>query len=436
VADDIARSYERRFEEPAAERLIEAVILHEMVHWADFFDDALEHGDPGLEFETAVYGQLVARLDPPDPDPAISDPNAPVFMFPVSGRIGGGTAYWGENIRQNGSRSHAGIDVFNVVGTPVHAIADGFVVGGNRFRNTPDRYRETGNYGFMIDIDHDNGYFSRYAHLDTIDVRPGPVTAGTRLGTLGASGTLMGRWIADGRAPRDAPSNYTRPHLHFEIRDSNGPVFEFEGSYDPATFFDFIPDGKDARETVVTALRRGRLLNANPAHSGWDAPNNDTDGIAPNSSPNLGVGEGAPRGIRNNNPGNLVRDDTPWDGLRPASEQMDTKFHQFIEMKWGIRAMAKNLISYKKKHGVSTLLELSDRWAPSEDRNNPDRHAANILQATNGQIASVTASIDLDDPETLHKVCYGIMVAENGRKAVDLYIGDDLIRLAIEMATG
>ena len=63
-----------------------------------------------------------------------------------------------------------------------------------------------GAYGNQIVIKHDNGQYTQYAHLSTIDVRPGQqVDTDQRIGASGSNGNSSG------------------PHLHFEVRTS--PVY-------------------------------------------------------------------------------------------------------------------------------------------------------------------------------------------------------------------
>lgn len=69
------------------------------------------------------------------------------------------------------------------------------------------------------------------------------------------------------------------------------------------------------------------------------------------------------RGIRNNNPGNLRRNGVDWQGLRQI--QTDHDFYQFVNAKYGIRALAKLLINYDKKYGLDTVEKILNRYAPS-----------------------------------------------------------------------
>lgn len=68
-----------------------------------------------------------------------------------------------------------------------------------------------------------------------------------------------------------------------------------------------------------------------------------------------------PRGIRNNNPGNIRKSSAVWIGKiagdDPVFEAFDTPVH-------GIRAVAKLLLNYERKYGLNTVHGLIDRWAP------------------------------------------------------------------------
>jgi len=92
---------------------------------------------------------------------------------------------------------HEGIDLIVDIGTQVIASAGGVV--------TVAEFHSQG-YGYMIDIDHGNGFSSRYAHLSRIDVSPGQIVKrGQPIAASGNSGRSTG------------------PHLHFEIRYNSVP---------------------------------------------------------------------------------------------------------------------------------------------------------------------------------------------------------------------
>ena len=85
---------------------------------------------------------------------------------------------------------HYGIDMGGVLRTSVYATAPGVV-----------RYaRRKGKYGRLIEIDHGQGFRTRYGHLHKILVKRGQkVDYRTKIGLLGTSGRSTG------------------PHLHYEI---------------------------------------------------------------------------------------------------------------------------------------------------------------------------------------------------------------------------
>ncbi len=85
---------------------------------------------------------------------------------------------------------HTGLDISAPTGTPVHAVAEGMVTfAGLR----------TG-YGDVIEIDHGNGYMTRYAHNSALVVRPGQrVHVGDVIARAGSTGRSTGS------------------HVHFEV---------------------------------------------------------------------------------------------------------------------------------------------------------------------------------------------------------------------------
>jgi hypothetical protein len=73
-----------------------------------------------------------------------------------------------------------------------------------------------------------------------------------------------------------------------------------------------------------------------------------------------------PRGVRNNNPGNLDRCGVPWQGedRSEAARKRETRFCVFLQPQFGFRAMAKTLLTYQRKHGLRTVRQIISRWAP------------------------------------------------------------------------
>jgi hypothetical protein len=70
-----------------------------------------------------------------------------------------------------------------------------------------------------------------------------------------------------------------------------------------------------------------------------------------------------PRGIRNNNPGNIDRrPGVNWQGMAP-DQSADPRFIVFSAPEWGIRAIARVLRSYQQR-GAVTIAQIISTWAP------------------------------------------------------------------------
>lgn len=79
-----------------------------------------------------------------------------------------------------------------------------------------------------------------------------------------------------------------------------------------------------------------------------------------------------PRGIRNNNPGNIRHSDQ-WKGLTP--EQPDPDFCTFSTPEYGIRAMGVILLNYQRKHGLKTIRHHHALGPTFRERHRRLRHA-------------------------------------------------------------
>jgi murein DD-endopeptidase MepM/ murein hydrolase activator NlpD len=86
---------------------------------------------------------------------------------------------------------HTGLDFRGNTGDPVRAAADGTVTIAGWY----------GSYGKMVEIDHGNGFTTRYGHMSAVGVNVGQrVKAGQFVGKIGTTGRSTG------------------PHLHYETR--------------------------------------------------------------------------------------------------------------------------------------------------------------------------------------------------------------------------
>lgn len=88
-------------------------------------------------------------------------------------------------------RMHKGIDIANSIGTPIVAAQEGHVTFAGW---------SNGGYGYLVEITHDDGSRSLYAHQSRLHVQVGDrVSQGQQIGQMGSTGRSTG------------------PHLHFEI---------------------------------------------------------------------------------------------------------------------------------------------------------------------------------------------------------------------------
>lgn len=91
------------------------------------------------------------------------------------------------------SKMHTGVDFGAPIGTPVYSAGDGIVA----------RASVMGGYGNVVDIEHGNGWMTRYAHLSKFK-------QGLKVGDKVKQGQTVAFSGNTGRS--------TGPHLHFEIR--------------------------------------------------------------------------------------------------------------------------------------------------------------------------------------------------------------------------
>lgn len=92
------------------------------------------------------------------------------------------------------------------------------------------------------------------------------------------------------------------------------------------------------------------------------------------------LGKAKSRGLRNNNPGNLVLTAIKWQGKIPNAKNTDKHFEQFTTLVYGIRAMLKDVINDIKK-GKNTVRKLINEYAPPHENDTKAYidHVAKVL---------------------------------------------------------
>lgn len=116
-----------------------------------------------------------------------------------------------------------------------------------------------------------------------------------------------------------------------------------------------------------------------------------------------------PRGLRNFNPGNIRRSRTLWQG--EAAEQTDSAFVTFQAPEWGLRAIAKILLTYQR-NGLDTVAKMIGRWAPANE-NDTGAYVASVAQFVG---VDPDAPIDLTNPGLMASMIKAIVRHENGQQ--------------------
>lgn len=117
-----------------------------------------------------------------------------------------------------------------------------------------------------------------------------------------------------------------------------------------------------------------------------------------------------PRGLRNNNPGNIRRNSDVFQGeVNPSRDQ---QFKQFKSMPYGYRAVFKILSNYYRNYKLDTIRKMIERWAP-ENENNTSAYVS-LVSSYSGIGPDDLISFDR---EQMIRIVAGMSKVENGREA-------------------
>lgn len=142
-------------------------------------------------------------------------------------------------------REHKGIDIAGdefAEGKPISVIKSGVVAAVN------DNPSAGGGYGKYVTIKHDDGSYSFYAHLNSVNVKRGDKIStkeggvATVIGTLGSTGRSSG------------------PHLHFEVGTGISGGF-LTGQYDPKPVVSNYVRGGGKVEIVARTTKKLTMKN-------------------------------------------------------------------------------------------------------------------------------------------------------------------------------
>lgn len=140
-----------------------------------------------------------------------------------------------------------------------------------------------------------------------------------------------------------------------------------------------------------------------------------------------------PRGIRDNNPGNLrpLPNGQTWNGQTGVDADPSMgNYCQFVDPPHGFRALVENLHSYQTHDGCDTLLKVFTRWAPSEDHNNPDSYASFIAS----RIGVGLEDTYMFDNNGFFIAAKAICQEENGLNNGQPWFSDDVIQAGVALA--
>lgn len=127
-----------------------------------------------------------------------------------------------------------------------------------------------------------------------------------------------------------------------------------------------------------------------------------------------------PRGIRNNNPGNIRWSNDQWKGLIPKDQASDKSFCVFRTPEYGIRAMTRILRRYTQypgipnvgKPNIDTVREIISRWAPPNE-NNTEAYIQSVAKSVG---VAANSPIDVFDNAIMLKLLKAIIAHENGQQ--------------------
>lgn len=137
----------------------------------------------------------------------------------------------------------------------------------------------------------------------------------------------------------------------------------------------------------------------------------------------------APRGVQNNNPGNLQKSNADWEGK--VSNGTDSRFEQFSTPQAGIQAMAQNALSLQDTKGAQTITDLIGRWAPAKE-NGINSTLAYVYDVAHKMGVDPDQPVDLHNPQTLAAFTNAVIAHENNGHAY----APELVNQAVLGAVG
>ncbi|AAU90959.1 hypothetical protein [Methylococcus capsulatus] len=134
-----------------------------------------------------------------------------------------------------------------------------------------------------------------------------------------------------------------------------------------------------------------------------------------------------PRGLRNNNPGNLVYSPrNAWEG----QVGHDGRFARFEQMEDGVRALGVTLLNYQRKRQLHTVRQIITRWAPPNENDT----ATYIRRVAAALDVGADDRIILSDRKTLTLLVWAISTHENGAMACERWLKHEDVEAGVDRA--
>lgn len=121
------------------------------------------------------------------------------------------------------------------------------------------------------------------------------------------------------------------------------------------------------------------------------------------------------RPFRDQNPGDLriLPHSEQWQGQAGIDWAPGGPFAIFSDLTMGWRALAECLLTYYRIHGLCTVEDICDRWAPPADHNDTSAYTALVAHQLGVEPTTV---IQVDDLAVLVDLSAAIALAEGGAR--------------------
>ena len=140
--------------------------------------------------------------------------------------------------------------------------------------------------------------------------------------------------------------------------------------------------------------------------------------------------ESSVRSIRNNNPGNIKKTNTQWEGM--TEEQTDSTFVSFDSPEMGVRALARVLNTYNTQYNLDDISGMVSRFAPPTE--NDTQNYIKFVSEKSGIPRNRKITLQ-DNPEDMKKVIAAMIEMEGGSDSVKYFtpsVINEGVRLALE----